>query len=135
MSATCSNAQPLTIINLPKNPLPKLPLHSSRINPMFDRYSAELLLTRCRGDEVWSLDHAREMGVPESWISELSDCYESGFDSNQNTLYTDSGLVNQYHGIADLNVAYRAAEYLGINTEHSRRGSSSRLDRECSPEN
>jgi len=88
---------------------------------MFDRYSAELLLTRCRGDEVWPLDHAREMGVPESWLNELLDCYESGFDSNQNTLYTDSGLVNQYHGIADLDVAYRAAEYLGIDTEQIRR--------------
>jgi hypothetical protein len=87
---------------------------------MFDRYSAELLLTRCRGDEVWSLDHARELGVPESWLSELLDCYESGFDSNQNTLYTDAGLVNQYHGIADLDIAYRAAEYLGINTEQIR---------------
>lgn len=61
------------------------------------------------------------MGVPESWLSELMDCYESGFDTNQNTLYTDSGLVNQYHGIADLDVAYRAAEYLGINTEQIRR--------------
>lgn len=87
---------------------------------MFDRYSAELLLTRCRGDEVWSLEHARGMGVPESWIGELSDCYESGFDSNQNTLYTDSGLANQYHGVADLEVAYRAAEYLGIDTERIR---------------
>jgi hypothetical protein len=87
---------------------------------MFDRFSAELLLTRCRGDEVWSREHAREMGVPESWIAELSDCYESGFDHNQNTLYTDQGLVNQYHGISDLMVAYRAAEYLGINTSRIR---------------
>ena len=94
---------------------------------MFDRYSAELLLTRCRGDEVWSPDHAIEMGVPESWIESLLDCYESGFDLNQNTLYTDSGLVNQYHGIADLDVAYRAAEFLGIDTERIRRLPLSRL--------
>lgn len=87
---------------------------------MFDRYSAELLLTRCRGDEVWSAEHARQMGVPESWIRELADCFESGFDSNRNTLYTDAGLVNQYHGIPDLAVAYRAAEFLGIHTERIR---------------
>lgn len=94
---------------------------------MFDRYSAELLLTRCRGDEVWSPAHARKMGVPESWIEEFSDCYESGFDRNQNTLYTDSGLVNHYHGITDLEVAYRAADYLGIDTDRVRRLPLSRL--------
>jgi hypothetical protein len=88
---------------------------------MFDHAAAELLLTRCRGDEVWSPEHARQLGVPESWIVELQDCYESGFDHDRNTLYTDGGLVNQYHGIADLELAYRAAEFLGIETTKIRR--------------
>lgn len=83
---------------------------------MFDRAAAELLLSRCRGDEVWSPELARELGVPESWLDELQDCFESGFDHDRNTLYSDRGRINQYHGIRDLDVAYRAAEFLGIST-------------------
>ncbi len=87
---------------------------------MFDRAAAELLLSRCRGDEVWSLEHARQLGVPEGWMEELQDCFESGFDYDQNTLYTENGRVNQYHGVCDLEIAYRAAEYLGIATHQIR---------------
>lgn len=87
---------------------------------MFDRLAAELLLTRCRGDEVWSLELARQLGVPESWLDRLQDCFESGFDQQQNALFTESGLVNQYHGVSDLEIAYLAAEYLGIETARIR---------------
>lgn len=88
---------------------------------MFDRMAAEILLSRCRGDEVWSLEHAKKMGVPDHWLDELQDCFESGFDHDRNTLYTDRGQVNQYHGVRDLDVAYRAAEFLGIPTAEIRR--------------
>lgn len=88
---------------------------------MFDRVAAEILLSRCRGDEIWSLELARQLGVPESWLEELQDCFESGFDLDLHTLYTERGLVNQYHGVCDLEIAYRAAEFLGISTAEIRR--------------
>lgn len=75
------------------------------------------LLMRCRGDEVWSVETCREERIPEAWIDELADAYESGFDRPDNTLFTERGLINQYHGVHDLRLAYKLAEFLGIDWE------------------
>lgn len=75
-----------------------------------------LLLSKCRGDEIWSLPTCRQAGVPEIWIEELADAYESGFDIDHNTIYEKQQMVNQYHGVADLQLAIRLAEFLGIDT-------------------
>lgn len=97
---------------------------------------AQLLLMQCTGDEIWSEQTCIEAGVPQSWIDELLDNYESGFDSNQNTIYEKGKLVNQYRGVLDLHIAYRLAEYLGIDwqrvTSHafSRRGEVAALQAE-----
>lgn len=85
-----------------------------------DPIRAEMLLLKCRGDEIWSVDHCREQGIPELWIDELQNCFESGFDTDRNTIYEDNRMVNQYHGVSDLMIAYRLAEYLGIKTESIR---------------
>lgn len=85
-----------------------------------DRVRAEMLLLKCRGDEIWSVEHCREQRIPESWIEEMQDCFESGFDSDRNTIYENEKLVNQYHGVSDLMIAYRLAEFLGIETERVR---------------
>lgn len=77
---------------------------------------AMLLLSKCRGDEIWSLPTCRQEGVPEIWIEELADAYESGFDKDHNTIYEKQQMVNQYHGVADLQLAIRLAEFLGIDT-------------------
>lgn len=82
-----------------------------------DRLHAMRLLLACRGDEIWPLDHCRQWEIPESWIAELSDCHESGFRYQMQEIWTDHGLVNQFHGIADIRLAIRAAEILGIDVD------------------
>ncbi len=79
-----------------------------------DRLRAEMLLLQCRGDEIWSVEHCREQCIPDVWVQEMQDCFESGFDTDRNTIYESGKLVNQYHGVSDLLIAYRLAEFLGI---------------------
>jgi len=76
--------------------------------------SAQMLLLKCTGDEIWDETTCRKEGVPESWISELLEAYESGYDSDRNTIYHQGEMVNQFHGILDLHLAYKLAEFLGI---------------------
>ena len=75
---------------------------------------AQELLLKCRGDEIWSVEMCREYGVPEVWIEELVDAFESGFDSDRNTIYEQGQIVNQYHGVSDLQLAYKLAEFLDV---------------------
>jgi len=77
------------------------------------------LLAECTGDDIWSITHCRARRVPEAWIEDLADAYESGFDSSSQTIYTDDGMTNQYHGIRDVDLAIRLAESLGINVAPS----------------
>ena len=73
-----------------------------------------MLLLKCTGEEIWDLETCRGYGVPEAWIDELKDCFESGFDSNANTIYFKDRVVNQFEGVHDLHLAYKLADYLGI---------------------
>ena len=75
---------------------------------------AQMMLMKCTGDEIWSLETCRKEGVPEAWIAELRDCFESGFDADRNTIYEQNRLTNQYEGVLDLHLAYKLAEFLGI---------------------
>ncbi len=79
-----------------------------------DSTTAPFLLLKCTGDEIWNEETCRKERVPESWISELADNYESGFDIHRNTIYEKGEIVNQYRGVLDLHLAYKLAEYLGI---------------------
>ena len=81
--------------------------------------SAQMLLLKCRGDEIWDEDACRVARIPEAWIDELKDRFESGFDSDRNSIYVDGKLVNQYEGISDLHLAYKLAEYLGIDWQRA----------------
>ncbi len=83
---------------------------------MMNRLKALVLLGKCRGDEIWPLELCRQEGVPEAWLSELADALESGFDSDRNTIYLNDQVVNQFHGVPDLLLAYKLAESLGIDT-------------------
>ncbi|MCH2180008.1 MAG: hypothetical protein MK106_14520 [Mariniblastus sp.] len=78
--------------------------------------TAMAILAQCRGDEIWSIETCRQANVPEVWIEELVDAHESGFDNDRNTIYERGQLVNHYHGVADLALAIRVAEFLGIDT-------------------
>ena len=82
-----------------------------------NRLKAEMLLLKCRGDEIWSLEVCQAEGIPANWIEELQDCFESGFDSDLNTIYHNNNVVNQFHGLPDLMIAYRLAEFLGIDIQ------------------
>ena len=73
-----------------------------------------MLLLQCTGVEIWNLDTCRNAGIPEPWIDELKDCYESGFDTDANTVYVEDRFVNQYEGVHDLKLACKLADYLGI---------------------
>ena len=76
--------------------------------------AAQMLLLKCVGDEIWSEATCREEGVPESWIQELADQHESGFDFDRNTIYVDDKVVNQYRGVQDLLLARKLAACIGI---------------------
>ena len=81
---------------------------------MISRHHLLALLAECSGDEIWSVEHCRIRRVPEMWIEQLSDALESGFDRDSNTIYTDDGVVNQYYGIKDVDLAIRIADQLGV---------------------
>jgi hypothetical protein len=74
-----------------------------------------MLLAACRGDEIWSPQTCRQQGVPEAWIEELVDNFESGFRSDRDTIYEAGEITNQYRGVRDLDLAHRLAEFLGVN--------------------
>jgi hypothetical protein len=84
------------------------------MNRSLNPITAQMILLQCTGDEIWSVETCRQQGIPETWIDELQAAFESGFDSDRNTIYEDGRMVNQYHGVLDLHLAYKLAEYLGI---------------------
>ncbi len=79
-----------------------------------DPVLAQMLLFKCTGDDIWSEEQCRSEGIPQRWIEELIDNYESGFNSDRNTIYLNEQLTNQYRGVLDLHLAYRLAEFLEI---------------------
>ena len=81
-----------------------------KLNPI----KAQFLLLKCTGDEIWDETTCRQEGIPEGWIQELLTPFESGFDTDRNTIYFKDQRVNQYEGVLDLHLAYKLAEYLGI---------------------
>ncbi|GAB5403313.1 MAG: hypothetical protein Aurels2KO_15440 [Aureliella sp.] len=78
------------------------------------RIDALVLLSECTGDDIWSVEHCRLRRVPEAWIEEMVDGFESGFDTDLNTIYVGDRLVNQYEGIHDIDLAVRIGEQLGV---------------------
>ena len=81
---------------------------------VLNRLKATILLSECNGRDIWPIDLCRQKGVPDAWIEELSDCFESGFQSDLQTIYKDDQVVNQFHGVQDFHLAYKLGEYLGV---------------------
>ncbi|MCC9600790.1 hypothetical protein LOC67_09455 [Stieleria sp. JC731] len=81
---------------------------------MTARHLLLALLAECTGDDIWSVQHCRSRRVPEPWIAEFADALESGFEHDEETIYTDDGVVNQFHGVRDVDLAIRIAKELGI---------------------
>ena len=84
---------------------------------MLSRLKARMLLSQCRGNEIWSIRTCRDQGVPEAWIEELSDTFESGFQTDRHTIYEQGQVTNQYHGVRDLDLAHKLAEFLGVDAK------------------
>ena len=74
-----------------------------------------MLLTECTGDDIWSIEYCRKRHVPDDWIDELQDAYESGFDSSHQTIYYRNEIVNQFEGIRDVDLACKIGQLLKVN--------------------
>ena len=86
---------------------------------MLSRLKARIWLDECIGDEIWSVDLCRQKGLPEDWIDEMADCFESGFRTDRETIYHEARPVNQYHGVRDRDLAFKLAEFLGVDTQRA----------------
>ena len=83
---------------------------------MLDRLKAQMLLSECTGRDIWPVELCREKGIPETWIEELADSFESGFNSPLQTIYVNDQVTNQFYGVQDLDLARKLGEYLGVDT-------------------
>ncbi len=81
------------------------------------RHRALAILEECRGDEIWSVEHCRQCGVPEVWIEELAETFESGFQSDSQTIYWKGKVTNQFHGIHDVKLAMHVARSMGLDVD------------------
>jgi hypothetical protein len=81
---------------------------------MLTALKAQILLSECTGDTIWPIDMCHSKGIPESWIAELADVYESGFRSDDQTIHHAGRVVNQFEGVRDIDLAVRLAEFLGV---------------------
>ena len=97
-------------------PFVDFPLRCRALSMPLSRMKALALLGQCQGDEIWSVAVCRQAGVPSDWIEELAEAFESGFRSDSQTIYYEGQVVNQYHGISDRDLAYKLAEFLGVDT-------------------
>ena len=84
---------------------------------MMTRLKAQILLAECHGDDIWSIELCQQKGIPETWIEELVVGYESGFQSDRQTIYYEGRPVNQFEGIRDVDLALKLGEFLGVNTD------------------
>lgn len=75
------------------------------------------MLSECTGETIWPLDHCRARRVPEAWIEELSDAFESSFDRDDQTIYFNDQSVNQFHGIRDVDLASKLGIALGVDVQ------------------
>lgn len=86
---------------------------------MLNRLKARLLLAECTGRDIWSIETCQAQGIPEIWIEELADAHESGFADDQQTIYHEGHVTNQYHGVHDLLLARKLAALLDVNVQRA----------------
>ena len=81
------------------------------------RLRALAILSQCSGEEIWSVETCRQAGVPEAWIEQLRDTFESGFRTDSQTIYVQDEVTNQYHGVRDLDLAIHLARSMGLDVD------------------
>lgn len=79
-----------------------------------NHYLALSLLIECTGDEIWSVDYCRQRKVPDVWIEELVDGFESGYTTKRQTIFVGDQPVTQYEGVRDVDLACKLGEFLGV---------------------
>ena len=84
---------------------------------MITRIRALTLLSECDGYDIWSVEYCQSRRVPQAWIEELTDCFESGFRNYRQTIHHAGQVVNQYEGVRDVDLAYKLAEFLGLDSQ------------------
>lgn len=84
---------------------------------MISRLKALTLLEECTGVDIWPIDYCRQRGIPEEWIEELADAFESGYENDRDTIYYKDRPINQFHGILDFDLAIRLGLSLGVDVE------------------
>ena len=80
-----------------------------------NRSQALVWLSECTGDDIWSIDYCRQRQIPPAWVNELCDAYESGFESDKQTIYYRNEVVNHFEGIRDVDLACKIGQYLKVN--------------------
>ena len=58
-----------------------------------------------------------DSGVPQDWIDDLVDAFESGFHTDSSTIYVGESVTNQYQGVRDVDLAIRLGRQLGIDVD------------------
>lgn len=81
---------------------------------VLSRWTALTLLDQCTGRDIWPVDLCAQQGVPQAWIDELADAFESGFGRDRDTIYRDNQALNQFHGVRDVDLARKLGTCLGI---------------------
>jgi len=81
------------------------------------RHRCLAILQECRGDEIWSPEHCAARGVPNDWVDELADTFESGFQHDRQTIYWKGQVTNQYRGVRDVDLAMRVASSMGLDVD------------------
>lgn len=84
---------------------------------MISRLKALTLLEECTGVDIWPIEYCRQRGIPEDWIEELADAFESGYENDRDTIYYKDRPINQFHGILDFDLAIRLGLSLGVDVE------------------
>ncbi len=95
---------------------------------MINRSTLLYWLAECTGDDVWSIEYCKKSGIPDSWIRDLSEIYESGFKTSKEILYHKGNRIHQYQGIRDCDLARRIAQQLGYSVEAIERTALSQSD-------
>jgi hypothetical protein len=81
---------------------------------MIPRDRALALLSECTGETIWPVDLCLQKRIPNEWIDEFSDAFESSFDQDRDTIYVDEKKTNQFYGVRDVDLAAKLGQSLGV---------------------
>lgn len=81
-----------------------------------DRLKLYDWLAECTGEAIWAREYCQRRGIPRDVIDRLIDATESGFDREDQKVYYEGRLVNQFAGVRDVDLAVWIAGQLGIDT-------------------